>query len=354
LFGAPPGINCETCHGPGEAHARLFEKQPDRKHEDIKIIRPGKRFSAEQNNAACSSCHAKMTPLTRSFTPGARFFDHFDLATLEDRDFYPDGRDLGENYTYTRWRMSPCARAGKLDCLHCHTSSGRFRFSDDPNQSCAACHPNKVAAPTAHSRHPARHKEVTCVACHMPMTEFARMRRSDHSMLPPAPRATLVFKSPNACNLCHKDRDARWADQVVRRWRKRDYQAPLIHRASLVAAARQKDWTQLDRITRYIERADGDEITRVSLVRLLLSELKRFGQARTHPLRAAAADPGSAIAAYNLCVLTARASASRPGHPGCNFGPPDRRPRSPCWPESRARQRCARNPRPRMRRRERD
>jgi len=61
----------------------------------------------------------------------------------------------------------------------------------------------------------------------MPMTDFARMRRSDHSMLPPTPAATTAFKSPNACNLCHKDKDAAWADQWVRQWRERDYQAPI-------------------------------------------------------------------------------------------------------------------------------
>ena len=60
----------------------------------------------------------------------------------------------------------------------------------------------------------------------MPETTFARMRRHDHTLLPPAPAATLAFGSPNACNLCHKDQDARWADGWVRKWYPRDYQAP--------------------------------------------------------------------------------------------------------------------------------
>ena len=67
-----------------------------------------------------------------------------------------------------------------------------------------------------------------CITCHMPMTAFARMNRTDHSMLPPAPAATLQFGSPNACNSCHKDQDAAWADKQVRQWRARDYQAPLL------------------------------------------------------------------------------------------------------------------------------
>src|ERR1039457_2213847 len=41
-----------------------------------------------------------------------------------------DGRDMGENYTYTQSRVSPCAKAGQLDCIHCHTSSGRYKFRE--------------------------------------------------------------------------------------------------------------------------------------------------------------------------------------------------------------------------------
>jgi len=70
------------------------------------------------------------------------------------------------------------------------------------------------------------------------------MRRHDHSMLPPAPAATLKFKSPNACNICHNDRDAQWADTWVRKWYPRDYQAPVLHRGSLIEAARSEDWTK--------------------------------------------------------------------------------------------------------------
>ena len=79
----------------------------------------------------------------------------------------------------------------------------------------------------------------------MPMTEFARMKRSDHSMRPPTPAATLAYKSPNACNLCHTDKDATWADEKVRKWRKRDYQAPVLHRTALIDAARERDWSRL-------------------------------------------------------------------------------------------------------------
>ncbi len=267
---AEPGINCETCHGPGGEHVRACRAMPDgQAPKDLKIIVTGE-FSTEQTNAMCAPCHAKMIPVTPSFMPGDRYFDHYDLVTLEHVDFYPDGRDLGENYTYTLWRMSPCAKSGKLDCQHCHTSSGRYRFAGEKaNEACLPCHEQRVRTAVAHTNHPPDSEGNQCVACHMPMTDFARMRRSDHSMRPPTPATTVHLKSPNACNLCHKDKDARWADEWVRKWRKRDYQAPVLQWAGLIDSARKRDWSRLGEMLRYVTSSDRDEIVANSLVRLL-------------------------------------------------------------------------------------
>ena len=143
-----PGINCETCHGPSGEHSRAMEGLSPGKVPpgmDMKIISAGK-FTVRQLNDSCNSCHSKSVVLTRNFQPGERFFDHYDLVTLEDPDFYPDGRDLGENYTHTTWLMSPCAQSGKLSCIHCHTSSGRYRFKaeDKANNACLPCHLERV------------------------------------------------------------------------------------------------------------------------------------------------------------------------------------------------------------------
>jgi tetratricopeptide (TPR) repeat protein len=103
----------------------------------------------------------------------------------------------------------------------------------------------------------------------MPETEFARMVRHDHSMRPPTPAATTAFGSPNACNLCHRDRDAAWADGIVREWRPRDYQAPVLYRAGLVEAARKEDWSRLKEMLGYLTREDRDDVYAASLIRLL-------------------------------------------------------------------------------------
>jgi len=105
----------------------------------------------------------------------------------------------------------------------------------------------------------------------MPITEFARMRRSDHSMLPPTPAATLAFQSPNACNLCHRDRDAAWADRQVRMWHEHDYQGTVLERAGLIDAARKQEWQRLPEMLSYLEREEREEIYAVSLIRLMRS-----------------------------------------------------------------------------------
>ena len=115
-----PGINCEACHGPAEEHVRVCtEEGPENAPVDLKLdtVTRSRGFTAHQVDSACSTCHAKGMPITNKFIPGDSFFQHSDLVTLESPDYYPDGRDLGENYTITSWRMSPCIQSEELDCI---------------------------------------------------------------------------------------------------------------------------------------------------------------------------------------------------------------------------------------------
>ncbi|MDH7600398.1 MAG: ammonia-forming cytochrome c nitrite reductase subunit c552, partial [Sedimentisphaerales bacterium] len=269
---AEPGITCQACHGPGTGHIEACRTSKGRRPKDLQItvVSRSRGYSAIQVNSACGYCHAKISPITGQPCLGDELFDHYDIATLEDPDFLPDGRDLGENFTYTQWLMSPCARSGQLDCLHCHTPSGRYRFADpqEAHMACMPCHNEKLKQGSSHTHHdwPGG---PTCTSCHMPTTEFARIRRSDHSMRPPMPAATMAFGSPNACNICHADKDPNWANEQVRSWHKQDYQAKTIHVASLIWDARRRDWQRLEYMLDYIQKPDRDEVFASSLIRLL-------------------------------------------------------------------------------------
>jgi len=280
-----PGINCEVCHGPGEAHVKAAEEAAAKgeklKPENLKLLRFHEDLTREQRDATCGPCHAKMVPLSRDFTPGELFFDHYDLISYEHIDFYADGRDLGENYTQTGWEANPCAQSGQLECIHCHTSSGRFRFKDNPNQSCLPCHEKRVDDILAHSRHKAE-DNVTCVDCHMPKTAQAHMHRSDHTFRPPSPAASLAFGSPNACNLCHnnpeaiegdfhghKKEDIEWARDHVFDWHGKDSGAEILELGHIIQACRDGNWKRLPEITAFLESPACDKPSKVAILRLL-------------------------------------------------------------------------------------
>lgn len=264
-----PGINCETCHGPSGDHVRIFRNLKEgEKAEELGLISTH-TFTNEQNNWACAPCHAKMHPITPSYMPGDKYFDNYDLTGLEDSDFYPDGRDLGENYTYTGWMMNECNQSGQIHCVMCHTSSGRDRFKDTPNDACKSCHTQRVANVAEHSGHKAESTGSVCINCHMPKTEFGRMVRSDHSFRPPMPEATIKFDSPNACNICHTDKSPEWANKVVKQRANGNYQDETIEWATALRDARFNDWKHLDKILQYVEQGKLNEVVIASFVRVL-------------------------------------------------------------------------------------
>lgn len=281
-----PGINCETCHGPSADHVRVCKAaSPAAPPADLRILRY-RQLDVDQRNAACASCHAKGMPISARFVPGDAFFDHGDLTTYEDADYYPDGRDLGENYTYTSWLESACVQSGKLDCIHCHTSSGRYRFAADEraNDACRPCHQQRVDEGERHHHHAAGTPGSRCIDCHMPKTTFARMARSDHSLRPPMPAATRAFGSPNACNLCHQDQDAAWADATVRTWHADDYQQRTLERGRLIVEARAGRWQRLDDMLGALQQPGRSEVFAASMIRLLV----RCGDGRKGPALLAA------------------------------------------------------------------
>lgn len=266
------GINCETCHGPAARHNAVFKDAGKRGYVPdstfIRTFTQDRGYTAAQVNAVCSYCHAKIISLTPEYLPGDDFFDHFDLVTYENPDYYPDGRDLGENYTYTSWLQSPCVRNSKMDCLHCHTSSGRYIQKDDPNQSCLLCHEQRVSNSSAHTFHRANSPGNLCINCHMPKSEFARMQRSDHSMRPPMPALSTAYGSPNACNLCHRSKSPAWADSVIQLRYSGRFQSETQAWAEILDRLRRGDAIPATDIVRILRKTDS-EIVAASILRSL-------------------------------------------------------------------------------------
>ena len=299
-----PGISCESCHGPSSEHIRVCEEAPKGTvPENLEII-GWWEMSREARDSACAGCHTKGGPISDSFETGEEYWDHYDLTTFEHADYYADGRDLGENYTMGSWWLSPCVKKSDLACTHCHTSSGRDKHKDNPNNACLPCHQARVSNVTKHSRH----TDLTCVDCHMPMNPFGGMNQSDHSMRPPMPNLSKAVGSRNACIMCHDDKDNDWALKHINEWHPNfeENTAFELERALLVNAMRAGDWEKLPAVQAFIANPESDPLFVTSLIRLLPPTgdpahhmiLQKLVTESSHPLvRSAAA---TALNADNL------------------------------------------------------
>jgi tetratricopeptide (TPR) repeat protein len=113
----------------------------------------------------------------------------------------------------------------------------------------------------------------------------------------------MAYKSPNACNICHTDKDAAWADKYVRQWRTRDYQAPLLKRTALIDTARKRDWSKLPEMLTYVQGKDRDEVFATSLIRLMrLSQDERIAAALLVTIK----DPSPLVRAASADALSLR------------------------------------------------
>ena len=261
------GISCESCHGPASEHIRVCQEAPTNQPPENMEIIGWWDMTREERDSACAGCHTKGGPISEGFETGDRYWDHYDLTTFENIDYYADGRDLGENYTMGSWWLSPCVQNSDLACTHCHTSSGRFKQKDNPDASCLPCHQQRVENKIAHSHH----KELSCVACHMPMNPFGGMNQSDHSMRPPMPNLSKAVGSRNACVMSHDDKDNDWALENIKAWHPdfEEHTAFEMERALLVQAMKDGDWTQLPAVQKFIADPASDPLFVTSLIRML-------------------------------------------------------------------------------------
>jgi predicted CXXCH cytochrome family protein len=232
-----PGIDCEMCHGPSAHHVasmkqgKLYSKPPIEPPVDFTKI------TSQQFVEICSQCHMQSAirepgpqgELNYSRT-SADFFMHYlnrPYDEFSNKAFYRDGRFRQTTFIVESLMRSKCYRQGHASCGSCHdphpahfgANKTSLKYVSDPNRMCTQCHFQlKTQVQTVqHTHHAFNSKGSLCVNCHMPrimdsMLFWARTHRIDDI---PDPRMTLRFgqeSSPNACLLCHTDKDARWVE----------------------------------------------------------------------------------------------------------------------------------------------
>ncbi len=233
------GVGCEACHGAGAAHVAyergkgaspalapprfglpvtLKEKRPlSWKLDPVRGIwmREPVGRPAEHTDT-CARCHSRRGTIAEE-DPGASIHDTHRLALLEEGLYFPDGQLRDEVFEHGSYLQSKMFAIG-VGCFDCHEHGSRARTGGAAS-ACANCHLREKFATPAHHFHVEGKPGSACVDCHMPTRTYMVVHaRRDHAIRIPRPDLTLTLGTPNACNQCHADQDARWATDKVRAW----------------------------------------------------------------------------------------------------------------------------------------
>jgi hypothetical protein len=243
------GTNCERCHGPASEHVANHSKsRPDGNSARDIVLQT--RLDPLRNTMVCAHCHSFRDIYATGYTAGANYYDfyppvlEFNQPVDRDPSYWPDGRTRRfSNDAFGLWQ-SECFLKGGVTCVGCHTSPHEVDVEQNPqlrpdaNALCTRCHSGIGKAVEAHSHHAVSSTGSSCVECHMPRTVLSiKAQIRDHSMSIPVPENTLRHGIPNACNNCHKDRDAEWSLQQVNKWYRDASRQKLIHRADAFCAS---------------------------------------------------------------------------------------------------------------------
>jgi predicted CXXCH cytochrome family protein len=227
-------VGCEKCHGPGAAHAR----QPAQTN----VVNPA-RLNAIQATNVCLQCHSQGQPLNNpingkyydwpvGFEVGKDLKDYWKLEEnkLGEQSFthFADGT-AHKNRMQGNDFVQSVMYAHGVSCQSCHDVHGTANNADllkPANVMCLECHgptsPNGPRGATieAHTHHKVGSAGNECVNCHMPKIEqtIADVNVRSHTFRFVMPGETAALKVPNACNVCHTDKSAKWAADALKTW----------------------------------------------------------------------------------------------------------------------------------------
>lgn len=275
------GINCESCHGPGSEHtaraaaAKVIDADTRARLREA-IVNPA-RLPASRSAMICAQCHSFRDIYADNFKPGANYYDFFTpvmeyrLPASENPAYWPDSRPRQlSNEAFGLWQ-SQCFLKGGATCVTCHSHPHTPDVDRNPqlrqnnNALCTGCHSKIASNLSVHTHHAPKSSGSSCIDCHMPATVAsltARMR--DHSMSIPVPENTIRYDIPNACNLCHRDKDAAWSLKQLNGWYGDRSRQKFIRRADAFTQARQADPAAIPALQQILSDVSGGPLIRAN------------------------------------------------------------------------------------------
>ncbi|NOR55075.1 MAG: hypothetical protein GQ531_02585 [Sulfurovum sp.] len=224
-------VSCEACHGPAASHlswVKNKELNVTNKGFPLTLTKPKnkwrdrnatlKSYIQKKELDVCAKCHSRRSQLDDDFVAGNAFHDHYLPVGLEEGLYFPDGKIEDEVYVYNSFLQSEMYAQG-VTCSDCHDAHSLERKGVG-DKVCFSCHQSATYTAPTHHKHKTGSKGASCISCHMPARTYMGVdSRNDHSFRVPRPDVSMEHKEvPNACNLCHTDKDATWATDAMKKW----------------------------------------------------------------------------------------------------------------------------------------
>jgi predicted CXXCH cytochrome family protein len=238
-----PGIDCEMCHGPSAQHvAEMTSNEPYPKQPSDPPVN-FRDLGSRDFVRICAQCHMQ-SAIRTSGSGGELNYSRSDgfyitnpgipFGEFSRIGFYKDGRFRQTTFIVEALERSQCFKKGQATCGNCHDPHGydaasnptSIKFRDQPDLMCTRCHSQfqNSATLAAHTHHRVESEASRCVSCHMPRIMDAVLFRARTHQIDDIPNADMTQQfgqqdSPNACLLCHSEKNAQWAKQELVAWR---------------------------------------------------------------------------------------------------------------------------------------
>ena len=236
-----PGINCEMCHGPSQTHVEAMGAGTAYdKPAHLPPVEFGK-IDHRLHVTICGQCHMQSGVAKLGRTGGVNYSGEGDFVKrytnrpyieFSEKAFYKDGRFRETTFIVESFLRTACFEQGKSHCGNCHdphpadvaTNPRSLKFLDKPDFMCTRCHESYAANPEVHTRHAADSEASRCTSCHMPRIMNSLLFKAGTHRIDSIPDAGAIERfgpeeSPNACLLCHSDKDAQWLKGQLGGWK---------------------------------------------------------------------------------------------------------------------------------------
>ncbi len=313
-------VGCEACHGPASRHIawatqadgseqyarnhglaiKLDERSGISWEADPRTNKPARSGArtSEREISMCAHCHARRSQIAEGYVPGQPLLDYYLPSALNESLYFADGQIKDEVYVYASFLQSKMYAAG-VTCSDCHDAHST-QLKASGNAVCLQCHAQDRYDRPAHHHHAPGSAGASCVECHMPTRTYMVIDpRRDHSLRIPRPDQSVRLGTPNACNDCHRDKDAAWAAAHTADWYGRTV-SRFQNYADAIHAARQGAPEAGDALTELIRDVRVANINRASALDALSQYLDA---SRVEVLQSALADADPRIRAASVGAL---------------------------------------------------